>query len=432
MAQTLTGGRLTACYMLRDDLARLALVPNRSTNDSVLAGLELRFGAELAIVVRIMFHGFHRNVDNAPTEDKEVWWWRKNEDLDEVWLRCWATAVDAMMMRDDCNCAQDDIAYRSCTDCSADRPLPADHDDAAYGFGRDGFESQSSTAKYDAPVENELVMLGVHDIEDNPFQPRREFSEPEIVSLAESLKEHDMLQPVLVRKVDDRWQLISGERRLRAAIRAGWTQVPARVRLNANDRLVAELAIVENLQRKDLNPIEKALSFRRYLDEHECTQEDLSRRIKIDRSTIANFLRLLELPSQIQTEVSAGKITYGHARAVLPLGDEQEQIAFSKRIQDEGLSVRDTERIVGEKLQEEDALMGISKPKPKKKTRTKTSQIASLEQKIRIALGTKVDIKQTGRGRGQLVIQFRGNDEFERLTELLLECSQENAESFAG
>ena len=129
------------------------------------------------------------------------------------------------------------------------------------------------------PVENELLMLGVHDIDDNPFQPRREFSEPEIVSLAESLKEHDMLQPILVRRVGERWQLISGERRLRAAIRAGWTQVPARVRTAMIDSL-RELAIVENLQRKDLNPIEKALSFRRYLDEHDCTQEVLANRIK--------------------------------------------------------------------------------------------------------------------------------------------------------
>ena len=209
--------------------------------------------------------------------------------------------------------------------------------------------------------------------------------------------------------------------------------MPARVR-SADDRLVAELAIVENLQRKDLNPIEKALSFRRYLDEHECTQEDLARRLKIDRSTIANLLRLLELPQTIQAKLSDenGKFRMGHARAILPLGEEDEQVALSKRIEDEGLSVRDTERIVGEKLQAEDELMGITKPKPKKKTRTKSSQIASLEQKIRIALGTKVDIKQTGRGRGQLVIQFRGNDEFERLTELLLECSQEPADSFAS
>ena len=282
--------------------------------------------------------------------------------------------------------------------------------------------------------EKSLLMLGVHDIDNNPYQPRREFSETEIVSLAESLKEHDMLQPVLVRRVGERWQLISGERRLRAAIRAGWTKVPASVR-TADDRLVAELAIVENLQRKDLNPIEKALSFRRYLDEHESTQEELAKRLKIDRSTIANLLRLLELPQTVQTELAQGKITNGHARAILPLGDEDDQIAFSKRIQDEGLSVRDTERIVGETLALEDERMGITPPKPRKKTRTKSSHIASLEQKIRIALGTKVEIKQTGRGRGQLVIHFRGNDEFERLTGILLDQSEdddEDEDSFAA
>ena len=139
------------------------------------------------------------------------------------------------------------------------------------------------------------LQLPVDEIEENPFQPRRDFSEAEIASLAESLKEHDMLQPILVRRVDGRYQLISGERRLRAAKHAGWTTIPARVR-EADDRLVAELAIVENLQRKDLNPVEKALSFKRYLDEHRCTQDDLARRLKIDRSTIANLMRLLELP----------------------------------------------------------------------------------------------------------------------------------------
>lgn len=293
--------------------------------------------------------------------------------------------------------------------------------------------SPAPRAKYDAPVENELLMLGVHDIDDNPFQPRREFSEPEIVSLAESLKEHDMLQPVLVRRVGARWQLISGERRLRAAIRAGWTEVPARVR-TADDRLVAELAIVENLQRKDLNPIEKALSFRRYLDEHQSTQEELAKRLKIDRSTIANLLRLLELPQIVQSELASGKITNGHARAILPLGEEAEQIKFSKRIQEQGLSVRDTERMVGEILAVEDERMGIQPAKPKKKTRTKSSHIASLEQRIRVSLGTKVEIKQTGRGKGQIVIQFRGNEEFERLTNLLLEIGEGDGEirSFAG
>ena len=128
--------------------------------------------------------------------------------------------------------------------------------------------------------DGDVVDLSVYEVEDNPFQPRREFRESELASLAESLKEHNILQPILVRVVDGRYQLISGERRLRAAIKANWQTIPARIR-TADDRLVSELAIVENLQRKDLNAIEKALSFRRYIDEHHCTQEDLANRLKI-------------------------------------------------------------------------------------------------------------------------------------------------------
>ncbi|MEZ6094908.1 MAG: ParB/RepB/Spo0J family partition protein [Pirellulaceae bacterium] len=156
---------------------------------------------------------------------------------------------------------------------------------------RDFVVSATTTASASTSVANgELFHLNVHEIEENPFQPRREFSESELASLAESLKDHDILQPILVRRVDGRYQLISGERRWRAAIKAGWKTIPARLR-EADDRLVAELAIVENLQRKDLNAIEKGLSFRRYLDEHGCTQDDLAKRLKIDRSTIANFMR---------------------------------------------------------------------------------------------------------------------------------------------
>jgi len=161
----------------------------------------------------------------------------------------------------------------------------------------------------------DLKHLNVNEIEENPFQPRREFNESEIASLSASLTEHDMLQPILVREVEGRYQLISGERRLRAAIRAGWMKIPARVRV-ADDRLVAELAIVENLQRKDLNPIEKAMSFRRYIDEHKCTQEDLARRLKIDRSTLTNLMRLLELPTLVQDALRNGSVTAGHARAL--------------------------------------------------------------------------------------------------------------------
>ncbi len=263
---------------------------------------------------------------------------------------------------------------------------------------------------------SDIVHLSVYEIEDNPFQPRREFSEPEIVSLAESLKEHDILQPILVRVVDGRHQLISGERRLRAAIHANWQTIPARIKHNADDRLVSELAIVENLQRKDLNPIEKALSFRRYIDEHNCTQEGLAGRLKIDRSTIANLMRLLELPRKIQEALSSSKITAGHARALLPLGDEQLQIEFSERIIRDGMSVRATETAVSEHIAAEDR-GGISTAT--RKRRKQNSQIQALEQELKLALGTKVAIKTGAGGRGKIVVNFKNHDEFDRIRQIL-------------
>jgi len=288
-------------------------------------------------------------------------------------------------------------------------------------------EDESSTSP-DAGMLN----LNVHEVDDNPFQPRRDFSESEIASLSESLKEHDMLQPILVRRCNDRYQLISGERRLRAAIRAGWTTIPARLR-EADDRLVAELAIVENLQRQDLNAIEKSLSFRRYLDEHGSTQEDLAARLKIDRSTIANLLRLLELPGQVQDALREGKLTAGHARALLPLGDEDEQIRFANTIMQEGMSVRETERQVSEKIREEDAkeLQVIAGAKPTKK-QARNEQVAALEQQLRMALGAKVEIKLSSRGRGRIVVHFSSNDEFERLREYMTGDLDEDYRSEAG
>lgn len=279
----------------------------------------------------------------------------------------------------------------------------------------------TSVGEFDQPEsakDPELLHLNVYEIDDNPFQPRRDFSEPEIVSLSESLKEHDMLQPILVRKVGDRYQLISGERRLRAAIQAGWSTVPARVR-DAEDRLVAELAIVENLQRKDLNPVEKAMSFKRYLDQHGCAQEDLARRLKIDRSTIANLMRLLELPEPVLQALQESRITAGHARALLPLGEESQQIEFSARIQAEGLSVRAVENLVQEQIAEEDGETLSIAGKTSRARRTQSDQVSSLEQELRMTLGTKVEIKQTAKGRGRIVVHFKNHSEFERLRDQL-------------
>jgi ParB family chromosome partitioning protein len=168
-----------------------------------------------------------------------------------------------------------------------------------------------------------------------------------------------------------------------------------------------------------LNPIEKAMSFKRYLEEHHCTQDDLAQRLKIDRSTIANLMRLLELPNPVVEAVRRGTITAGHARALLPLGDEGEQIEFSERIQREELSVRSVEQLVQDRVQRDEpdtiAFPGVA-PQP---ARTKSGQVASLEQELRLALGTKVEIRQSARGRGRIIVHFNSAEEFERLRSVL-------------
>jgi ParB family transcriptional regulator, chromosome partitioning protein len=262
-----------------------------------------------------------------------------------------------------------------------------------------------------------LLQLNVYDIDDNPYQPRRDFSETEIASLAESLKTHDMLQPILVRKMGSRYQLISGERRLRAAIQAGWKTVPVRVR-EADDRLVAELAIVENLQRKDLNAIEKALSFKRYIDEHNCTQEELAKRLKIDRSQIANLMRLLELPQTVLDAVRTGILTAGHARAILPLGDDREQIKLAQQIIDEEWSVRQVEKYVQDRIAtEEDTTTSTLPIAPPKKKLKRSEQTAAMEQEFRRALGLKIEIMARSQQKGKIIIHYKDQAEFARIRE---------------
>ena len=267
----------------------------------------------------------------------------------------------------------------------------------------------------DAPRDG-LLQVHVYEIENNPFQPRRDFDEATIDELAQSLNEHGMLNPLVVRRQGDRYQLIAGERRLRAAIKAGWQRVPAQVR-EADDRQMCEIAIVENLQRKDLNPLEKAISFQRYLEQYGGTQEELAGRLKIDRSTVANLIRLLELPETIQQSLSAGELSQGHARALLPLGDERQQVEFAKRIRTESLSVRAIEELVQETIHRDDheplAVIGVG-PRDKKPRRA-IPHAASLELELRTALGTKVDLKSKAGGKGQIVIHFASAEEFDRL-----------------
>ena len=258
-------------------------------------------------------------------------------------------------------------------------------------------------------------------IDANPYQPRRQFDEAEIEALADSLRSHGLLQPLVVRASAGRFQLIAGERRLRAARLAGWSEVPAEVR-DVDDRQMAELAIVETVQRKDLNPLEKAASFQRYLSEYGCTQEELASRVSIDRSTVANLIRLLELPEEVKAFVASGELSQGHGRALLPLGDETEQVQFAQRIVREELSVRATEAAVKQHIQEDDAqpLTFSMKDAVKNAARTRQANLASLEDELRTALGTKVEIKQSAKGRGRITVHFANADEFERLRRQLV------------
>jgi ParB family chromosome partitioning protein len=285
----------------------------------------------------------------------------------------------------------------------------------------------------------EQIMIGpgtrgidIGMIDRNPFQPRKTFDPGELKALSESLQQHGLLQPIVVRPVGERYQLIAGERRLRAAMKAGWKEVPVQV-VHVDDRQVAELALTENLQRKDLNPIEKAIAFQQYLEEYGGTHVELAGRLDIDRSTVTNLLRLLELPDEIRRAVQDGKISQGHARALLPLGEAIEQLEFCERILQEGWSVRQTETMVQEILHDGEPSSpswGVIGRDGQPKADNRSEHLESLEQEIRSVLGTKVKLTANPRGKGKLVVHFKNNEEFERIFQTL--CRQDLVSRDAG
>ena len=279
-------------------------------------------------------------------------------------------------------------------------------------------------------------------IDPNPWQPRSIVNDTDLVELSNSLREHGLVQPIVVRTHGDRYQLIAGQRRLFAARRLGWGKVPVRV-LEVDDRQMSEIAIVENLQRRDLDPLEKAASFKQYLSAWGGTQDELAKRLSIDRSTVANLIRLLELPEAVQKRLRSGAISMGHARALLPLGDEEEQARLADRIASDGLSVRAIEAEVAEILRaddmaDEDGMLDDTvdqprgggtattagtavKRKPGRPATKRSSQTVAVENDLRRALGVKVVVHANGKGAGRIVIPFTNLDEFQRLFEHLAE-----------
>ncbi|HEY0046443.1 MAG TPA: ParB/RepB/Spo0J family partition protein [Flavobacterium sp.] len=262
-------------------------------------------------------------------------------------------------------------------------------------------------------VVGNIVELDIDAIEINPFQPRSNFNEESLQELATSIRELGVIQPITVRKNDfNKYQLISGERRLRASKLAGLTTIPAYIRI-ANDNESLTMALVENIQRHDLDPIEIALSYQRLIDEIQLTQEQMSDRVGKKRSTIANYLRLLKLDPIIQTGIRDGFITMGHGRAIINIDDHDVQTDIYQKIVSKNLSVRETEALV--KSHQESL-----KPKTSSKAKSTGFDGDAKRKDIAEYLGTKADIKVTANGKGKITIPFKSEADLTRILNLMM------------
>jgi ParB family chromosome partitioning protein len=268
-------------------------------------------------------------------------------------------------------------------------------------------------------VENAVLYVKIEQIKPNPSQPRVNFAEEAIASLADSIKEHGVIQPLLIRKAKKGYEIVAGERRLRAAKKAGLKEVPA-ILITVNEEENALLAIIENMQREDLNPMEEASAYGKILQEYKMTQETLAKSVGKSRPYIANTLRLLKLPTQIQELIETGELTAGHANALGAIKDEKKQIEVAKQIAREGLSVREAERIA----------TLVSGGEAKKKTRNantssrkKSGELLAVEEELITLLGTKVTIEEKGKG-GEVRIHYYSIDELEGLIEILRRAAE--------
>ena len=257
--------------------------------------------------------------------------------------------------------------------------------------------------------EDNLFEVNVGAVKPNPYQPRMTFDEQALAELRDSIREKGLIQPITVRRKNSHYELIAGERRLRAAIEVGLKRIPAYIIKVDSKEEMLEMAIVENVQRERLNPIEQANAFQRLLDECNLTQDEIAQKIGKERSTITNMLRLLRLPKQIQTSVEKGEISVGHARTLLAIEGTDNQIEIWKKILRNDISVRKLEKIVRE-------LSEVKRNQPIK-TKVKSVHILKVEEKLRNAFGTKVSIKSKNEG-GSIEIEFYSPEDLNRLLEI--------------
>lgn len=282
----------------------------------------------------------------------------------------------------------------------------------ALGKGLGALIEDAGNVKEKIVTNSAINEIPVDQIETNPFQPRTQFDEEALNELADSIKELGIIQPITVRQVGDhKYQLISGERRYRASQMAGLTQIPAYVR-KADDQGMLEMALVENIQREDLDAIEVAISYQRLIDECKLTQEGMSERVGKKRSTVTNYLRLLKLPAEIQLGIRRKLITMGHARALINIEDTNDQLFVFEQIITEGLSVRKVEEIARD----------IKEPKNEnveKKIKTKDLTYQELENQLTRFFDSKVEFKRTDNGNGKIVISFKNDLDLERIISIL-------------
>ncbi len=261
-------------------------------------------------------------------------------------------------------------------------------------------------------VAGAIANIPVGSIDANPFQPREEFDETALRDLADSIREQGIIQPLTIRKMGfDKYQLISGERRLRAAKLAGLETVPAYIRV-ANDEQMLEWALIENIQRENLNAIEIAISYTRLLEECDLTQEELSKRVGKNRATISNYIRLLKLPAEVQAALRDGQISMGHARSIISVEDPLKQVAITRKISKDDLSVRDVEKLV-KQLEK----IPVEPVKPLKATLP--VKYSEAQQQLKDRFSSNVEIKRDVKGKGSIVIPFTSDTDLEKIIAIL-------------
>ncbi len=252
--------------------------------------------------------------------------------------------------------------------------------------------------------------IAIDDIEINPFQPRNEFDQEELLALVQSIKSLGLIQAITVRSISEsRYQIISGERRWRASKLAGLKTIPAYIRI-ADDQGMLEMALVENIQRSDLNPLEIAISYQRLIEECDLQHDELAKRVGKERSTVSNYVRLLKLPPDIQSALKSKKLSMGHARALIGLEDPSQQLFVYKKLVKDGLSVRQTEALVRD-------MKNPSQTIKKAPATVEHPEVKKIKDRLSYVLGSKVEINRTARGKGKIVIHFNSDDQFNNIVD---------------